>query len=73
MNFKKATDELIAAITLEDLATALGVSVQAVRQARTAEGSSAHRPAPAGWQTATRNLATRRAKRLKKLSITLST
>ena len=36
----------------EAAADALGVSVQAVRQARAAEGSTARRPPPEGWERA---------------------
>jgi hypothetical protein len=68
MNFKKATDELLASVTLADLAEALGVSVQAARQARAAEGSSAHRPPPAGWQAAAAKLAKKRAEQLRRLA-----
>jgi hypothetical protein len=52
MNFRSATDELLARATLEDLADALKVSVQTVRQARVDEASKSHRPPPEGWETA---------------------
>lgn len=68
MNFKKATNELLAAVTLEDLAKALQVSVQAVRQARAAEGTTAYRNAPRGWEMATIGLVNRRLKALSALA-----
>ena len=61
MNFRKATDELTTSITLEDLATALGVSVQAVRQARAQEGSAGFRRPPQGWERAVVKLVEARA------------
>lgn len=67
MNFKKATDELIASVTLEDLADVLGVSVQAVRQARAAQESSGHRPPPEGWELGVKMAAERRIRELKGL------
>jgi hypothetical protein len=72
MKFKKATDELLVSVTLEDLAEALGASVQAVRQARAGEGSSAHRSPPPGWEEAVRRLAERQAKRHKRLADSVS-
>jgi hypothetical protein len=68
MNFRQATDELIASLTLEDLATALGVSVQAVRQARAAKGSASHRPPPEGWERAVQRLAGVRGDQLMRLA-----
>jgi hypothetical protein len=57
MNFRTATDELLVHPTLEDLADALGVSVQTIRQARTVKSSTAHRAPPVGWERAVRRLA----------------
>lgn len=71
MNFRKATDALLASITLEDLATALGASLQAVRQARMDEGSSGHRRPPEGWERAAAKLARRQAAKLEKLAASL--
>lgn len=68
MNFKKATDELLASVTLADLAEALGVSVQAVRQARAAEATTAHRAPPEGWEKAVRRLAVRQGARFRRLA-----
>jgi hypothetical protein len=67
MNFQQCTDRLLEKITLEDLAKELGVSVQAIRQARVAEQSLAHRPPPTGWPAAVRALANKRIKRLQNL------
>jgi hypothetical protein len=71
MNFRQATDELIASVTLEDLAHALGVSVQAVRQARAAEGSTSNRPPPEGWEPAVAKIAEQRARALLSMSKSL--
>jgi hypothetical protein len=68
MNFRKATDALLESVTLEDLARAMGVSVQAVRQARAAEGTTAHRSPPAGWACATARLARSQSRRLERLA-----
>ena len=43
MDFKKATDDLFAGISHEDLARALGVSVAAIRQARLDPKAKAYR------------------------------
>lgn len=67
MNFQKCTDTLLEKITLEDVAKELGVSVQAIRQARASTQSSAHRPPPAEWPIAVRGLAKIRIKQLHKL------
>lgn len=68
MNFRKATDELLASVTLEDLASAMGVHVQAVRQARAQECSAGFRRPPAGWEKAAAKLARRQAERLERLA-----
>jgi hypothetical protein len=68
MNFRKATDELLVGVTLENLADAMGVSVQSIRQARATEGTSAHRTPPAGWERGIRRLAERRAAELRRLA-----
>ena len=68
MNFKKATDELLASVTLADLAEALGVSVQAIRQARAAEGTTSYRSPPVGWEAAIKKLASRQQRYFKKLA-----
>ena len=48
MDFKNATDELLANPGHDELAAAL-VSVPTVRQARLDEAAKAHRNPPAGW------------------------
>ena len=57
MDFKKATDELFANVSHDDLAKALGVSVASIRQARLQEGALARRSPPPGWQISIRRLA----------------
>jgi hypothetical protein len=52
MNFKAATDSLCEKLDHDDVAAALGVSVQAIRQARMDEGANAHRPPPKDWHSA---------------------
>jgi hypothetical protein len=71
MNFKQATDALLEAVTLEDLAGAIGVSVQAVRQARAQEGTAGFRRPPPGWERAAADLARRRADKLERLVLKL--
>jgi hypothetical protein len=68
VNFKKATDELLGAVTLEDLASALGASLQAVRQARAQEGAAGFRRPPAGWEAAGAKLARKQAAKLERLA-----
>lgn len=50
MNFRKAIDELCERIDHDDVAKALGVSVQTVRQARMAPEAAAHRSPPDQWE-----------------------
>ena len=68
MNFKQATDALLEAVTLEDLAKAMGVSVQSLRQARAGENTTAYRSPPQGWEAAVMRLAKERGKRLNTLA-----
>ena len=68
MNFKQATDVLMDAVTLEDLAMEMGVSVQTLRQARAKPNTTAHRTPPAGWQEAASKLAESKASEYKKLA-----
>jgi len=49
MNFREATDQLCQKLDHDDLAKALGVSVQSVRQARMTNDAKAHRGAPKEW------------------------
>lgn len=68
MNFKKATDQLLENVTLEALAAEMKVSIQALRQARAAEGSTAHRSPPESWEKAVSKLAERQSLRLSRLA-----
>jgi predicted transcriptional regulator len=68
MNFKKATDELMAGMTRGEIADALGVSEATVRQAKLDESAKAHRRPPEGWEAKVAMLARRRAKRLIQLA-----
>jgi hypothetical protein len=67
MNFRKATDDLLAGPTLADLAAEIGASVQAVRQARADEASKGFRVPPEGWEAGVIRLANERIKRLNRL------
>jgi hypothetical protein len=68
MDFKKATDELLVGISHQDLATALGVSVATVRQARLNKSAKAHRNAPDGWESVVARMAALHSKRLETLA-----
>jgi hypothetical protein len=68
MDFRKATDELLLAISHQELADALGVSVATVRQARLADTAKAHRSPPEGWDAAVKRLAERRSAALARLA-----
>lgn len=72
MDFKKATDELLTGVTLEDLASAMGVSVQSVRQARASDGTTAHRQPPQEWERAVVRLAEQQERRFRALGQRLS-
>jgi hypothetical protein len=67
MNFKKATDRLCARIDHEDVAKALGVSIQSIRQARMKPTAAAHREPPANWRQAIVKLAKRRIAEYRRL------
>jgi hypothetical protein len=67
MDFKKATDELFARVTHDDLAHALGVSVALIRQGRLSPDALAHREPPPNWEKAVMKLAERRADHLARL------
>jgi len=72
MNFKQATDALLRAVTLEDVAKSLGSSVQSVRQARASVDSTSWRPPPSGWERAAKDLAERQADYYNRLAVRLS-
>jgi hypothetical protein len=67
MNFRKATDALLVAPTLADLAAEIGASVQAVRQARADEASKGFRAPPDGWELGVIRLANEQIRRLNRL------
>ncbi len=67
MDFREAIDDLCEKVGHEDVATALGVSVQTVRQARMADDAKSHRTPPADWQSAVISLAEARLDHYKKL------
>lgn len=57
MGFREAIDGLCEKVGHEDIAEALGVSLQAIRQARLNGASKARRSPPEGWQEAVLRLA----------------
>jgi DNA-binding GntR family transcriptional regulator len=60
MNFRAATDGLCEKLDHSDLAEALGVSVQTIRQARLQNENGAHRTPPSDWEGAVIRLAEKR-------------
>jgi DNA-binding transcriptional MerR regulator len=60
MDFREATDDLFDQINHQKLATALGVSIASIRQARLSRGAAAHRAAPERWEEAVIQLAEER-------------
>lgn len=56
-DFRKATDELFATVTHEDLADALDCSVATIRQARRSPGTPSSRNPPKDWEDGVRKLA----------------
>ena len=68
MDFKAATDRMIAAITLADLSAEVGTSNATVRQARLDPKGSSYRSPPDGWEKAIAKLARSRAGELVKLA-----
>ena len=72
LDFRRATDELLACISHQELAEALGVSIATVRQARLDESAKAHRRPPHGWETTVAKLARTRAERLNRLAAKLT-
>ena len=67
MNFREAVDALCASLSHEDVAKALGVSLQTVRQARLREDSAASRAPPKNWKAAIIRLAENRVSYYRKL------
>jgi len=68
MDFRKATDELLAGISHQELAKALGTSVATVRQARLDEAAKAHRRPPEGWEPKVARLARAKAAHFARLA-----
>jgi len=68
MDFKKATDGLMAGMTRSEIAKALGCSEATVRQARLGEDAIARRTAPQGWEPKVSAMAEREANRLLRLA-----
>jgi transposase len=68
MDFKKATEELMAGMTREQIAEALGVSEATVRQARLETTAKAHRNPPGGWEPKLAREARKRAASLARLA-----
>ena len=60
MKFREAVDALCSALNHEDVAKALGVSVQTIRQARMKEDSKSSRAPPQNWDRALVRLAENR-------------
>jgi hypothetical protein len=67
MDFRQATDGLCEKIDHDDVAKALGVSVQTVRQARLGASTKAHRQPPREWRDALIRLAEERVWHYRKL------
>ena len=67
MKFREAVDSLCSALTHEDVAKALGVSVQSIRQARMNEDSKSFRAAPKNWERALIRLAENRVSYYRRL------
>ena len=67
MNFKTATEELMAGATRAEIAQALGVSPATVAQARLEQSAKAYRNPPQGWELKLAKLAKQGADRLARL------
>jgi hypothetical protein len=67
MTFREAIDALCTYLNHQDVAKALGVSVQTVRQARLKEDSDGFRAPPKNWERAVIRLAEARLSHYRKL------
>jgi hypothetical protein len=67
MDFKKATDQLCEATSHGELASALGVSVATIRQARLEPTAKAHRSPPPDWAEGVKAIAASKLARIQKL------
>jgi hypothetical protein len=56
-NFRDVTDDLFSKVGAEDMATELGCSVGAIKQARMDPSSPSHRSPPPGWEKAALKMA----------------
>lgn len=65
MDFKTATDRVAGCISHAEIAEAVGVSVQTIRQARLDPSAPGHRPPPANWQEVLARLARERSRKLR--------
>jgi hypothetical protein len=72
MDFKTATDRVAGCISHSEIAEAVGVSVQTIRQARLDPSAPGHRPPPAGWQEVLVRLARERSRELLDFANSLS-
>jgi hypothetical protein len=68
MDFKKATDELMAGLTRGQIADALGKSEASIRQARLPADNAAVRTPPQGWEGPLAALAEKEGNRLLRLA-----
>ena len=66
-DFQSATDALLAAPKLEELAVAIGCSIASVKQARM-KAETGRRSPPPGWEAAVARLARQKAAQLQKLA-----
>jgi hypothetical protein len=67
MKFREAVDALCASLSHQDVAKALGVSLQTIRQARMKEDSKSFREPPKNWERALIRLAENRIAYYRKL------
>ncbi len=67
MDFCEATDDLCGKVDHRDVAQALGVSLQTIRQARLNPETRSHRPPPDGWREAVMRLAEERVSHYRRL------
>jgi hypothetical protein len=68
MDFIEATDRLTRCHTHDDIADAVGGSLQSIRQARMHPSASGYRSPPPAWEEAIARLARERAAELVKLA-----
>lgn len=71
VNFREATDALLAGVGKEELAKAMGKSVALIDQARLRDGAKARRNPPPDWEKIAARLAEQHAARLTRLATRL--